>query len=351
MTGLPPAPAEIAAFLSDKRPDAYERVVQRLLGSPRFGERWAQHWLDVVRFAESNGYEHDLDRPQAWRYRDWVVNALNTDMGYDQFLQSQVAGDLIAPDSFEQRVATGFLRTGPFHITGGNLDPLEMRQEWLTEVVAGIGNGVLGLTIGCARCHDHKFDPIPQSDYYRLQACFASAANLDKSLATEAEKKRFDEAANAIKERIKPIDAQVAAIEKPYRERLRAQKIQKLAPETREALALDAAKRTPAQKKLASEVGAQLTISWDEVVNALNAEGAPAAVIRAGARDADAAARGSGRIRHHCASTRHAAIDTWRRPYARPGVAARISRLPGRRGDSADRDEPAHGAGSLADRA
>ena len=172
ITGLPPTPEETAAFLADTSSAAYETVVQRLLTSKRFGERWAQHWLDVVRFGESNGYEHDGDRTQAWRYRDWVVDALNADKPYDKFLQEQVAGDLLAPDDFNMRVATGFLRAGPYHITGGNLDPIEMRQEWLTEAAAGIGNGVLGLTIGCARCHDHKFDPIPQTDYYRLQAFF-----------------------------------------------------------------------------------------------------------------------------------------------------------------------------------
>src|SRR5207244_2809934 len=122
----------------------------------------------------------DLDREQAYRYRDWVVNALNGDRPYDQFIREQVAGDLIAPDDFDSRVATGFLRAGPFHITGGNLDKDEMRQEWLTEATAGIGNGILGLTIGCARCHDHKYDPIKQSEYYQLQAFFAATANDDK---------------------------------------------------------------------------------------------------------------------------------------------------------------------------
>ncbi|MEP6754607.1 MAG: DUF1549 domain-containing protein, partial [Chthonomonadales bacterium] len=179
VTGLPPTPQETREFLADHASDAYEKVIRRLLNSPHFGERWGQHWLDVVRFGESNGYEHDVDRPQAWRYRDWVVRALNQDMPYDRFIQMQVAGDLMSPKDFDSRVATGFLRAGPFHITGGNLDPKEMRQEWLTEAVAGIGTGILGLSIGCARCHDHKYDPIPQVDYYRLQAFFSTTANDD----------------------------------------------------------------------------------------------------------------------------------------------------------------------------
>ncbi len=269
LTGLPPTSAEIAEFVADDSAGAYEIVVARLLNSKHFGERWAQHWLDVVRFGESNGYEHDLDRPQAWRYRDWVVDALNADKPFDRFIREQVAGDLLAPNDFNSRVATGFLRTGPYHITGGNLDPAEMRQEWLTEAVAGIGNGILGLTINCARCHDHKFDPIPQTDYYRLQAFFVSAANLDETRATAAEKQKFEAAVKAIKERAKPIDAQIAAIEKPYRVTLREQKRQALAPEYKAALAVDAAKRTPAEKKLASESSTQLNLSWDEVVNAL----------------------------------------------------------------------------------
>jgi hypothetical protein len=270
LTGLPPTPGEIAKFLADRSPHAYETVVERLLRSPHFGERWAQHWLDVVRFAESNGYEHDADRVQAWRYRDWVVGAFNSDKPYDRFIREQVAGDLLAPNDFDACVATGFLRAGPMHITGGNLDPTEMRQEWLTEAVSGIGNAVLGLTIGCARCHNHKYDPIPQADYYRLQACFAATANNDETRATDAEKRKFTEASSAIDERVKPIEAQIAVIEKPYRERLREQKRLGLAPEYRAALAIDPARRSAQAKKLAGEAGTQLAISWDEVVNALS---------------------------------------------------------------------------------
>jgi len=269
LTGLPPTPSEIAAFLADSSPNAYDRVVSRLLASPHFGERWAQHWLDVVRFGESNGYEHDGDRPQAWRYRDWVVAAFNSDMPYDRFVKLQVAGDLLAPNDFQARVATGFLRAGPYHITGGNLDPVDMRQEWLTEAVAGIGNGILGLTIGCARCHDHKYDPIPQADYYRMQAFFAAAADRDDVKATDAEKAAATAAEKAIKARTAPIDAQIAEIEGPVRARLREEKRQALPPEYKAALAIDSSRRTAAQKKLASEASTQLNISWDEVVNAL----------------------------------------------------------------------------------
>jgi hypothetical protein len=144
LTGLAPEPAEVEAFARDPAPDAYERVAKRLLASPQYGERGAQHWLDVVRFGETNGFEGDGDRPQAWRYRDWVVQALNEDKPYDRFLREQVAGDLLAsrlpaeePDRarkvLDLQVATGFLRAGPRHVVGGNSDPTESRQEWLTE--------------------------------------------------------------------------------------------------------------------------------------------------------------------------------------------------------------------------
>jgi hypothetical protein len=186
LTGLPPTPAEVSAFLTDPSADAYEKLVDRLLASPHYGERWAQHWLDVVRFAESNGYELDADRPQAWRYRDYVIRSFNDDKPYDQFITEQVAGDELAkgksarecPDLF---VATGMHRCGPVHVVSGNLDKDMIRQEVLTEMVNGLGSSVLGLTVACARCHDHKFDPISAGDYYRLEAFFAPAKSGTRS--------------------------------------------------------------------------------------------------------------------------------------------------------------------------
>src|SRR5262249_8163466 len=138
LSGLPPTPQEIDSFVNDRSPQAYQKVVKRLLASPRFGERWGQHWLDVVRYAETNGYEHDGERPQAWRYRDYVIKAFNEDKPYNQFLLEQIAGDVITPDDFEKHVATGFLRAGPQHLTGGNQDSPVNRQEWLTEAVNGV---------------------------------------------------------------------------------------------------------------------------------------------------------------------------------------------------------------------
>jgi hypothetical protein len=260
---------ERSAPASDK---AYERLVDRLLADPRYGERWAQHWLDVVRFGETNGFELDQDRPQAWRYRDWVVRALIEDKPYDRFLTEQIAGDELDPNDFDRRVATGFLRAGPQHVVGGNNDPAVDRQEWLTEAVTGVGAAVMGVTIQCARCHDHKYDPIPQADYYRLQAFFAATDNRDYEKITPEQKQAYETAVKANQARKQPIQAEIAIIEKPYRERLRQQKLERLAqmdPKAAEAVRTAPDKRTPEQKKLASEAQVQLNLSWEEVVAVL----------------------------------------------------------------------------------
>ncbi|MFG0334694.1 MAG: DUF1549 domain-containing protein, partial [Maioricimonas sp. JB049] len=170
LTGLPPTPAERAAFVADRRDAAYEKVVERLLARPAYGERWAQHWLDLVRFAETDGFEHDKVRPQAWRYRDWVIDALNADLPYDEFIARQLAGDLLAPEDPQSRVATGFLLCGP-DMPDINLRE-ERRHNFLNDMTANVGEVLLGLQFGCARCHDHKADPISQLDFYRLRAFF-----------------------------------------------------------------------------------------------------------------------------------------------------------------------------------
>ena len=182
LTGLPPEPGEIDAFLRDKSPDAYEKVVDRLIASPHYGERWALRWLDVVRYADTNGYELDAERPQAWRYRDYVVKAFNTDKPYDRFVKEQIAGDELFPGNQEALIATGFHRAGPIHLVGGNQDEEVNRQEVVTEMSGAIGSVFLGLTVGCARCHNHKFDPISQVDYYGLSAVFAGVQHGDRPL-------------------------------------------------------------------------------------------------------------------------------------------------------------------------
>lgn len=172
LTGLPPTTAEIAAFLADTSADAYEKLVDRLLNSDAYGERWAQHWLDVARFAESDGFEHDKVRKDAWRYRDWVIKALNDDMPYDRFIRWQIAGDELAPDNPHAKLATGFLVAGP-DMPDINL-PEERRHNVLNEMTSTVGAAIMGLAFHCAQCHDHKYDPVSQADFYRTRAFFSN---------------------------------------------------------------------------------------------------------------------------------------------------------------------------------
>lgn len=178
LSGLPPTPDEVREFLADQAPGAYERLVERLLASPRYGERWGRHWLDLARFAESAGFERDVTRPNAWRYRDYVIGAFNADKPYDRFVQEQIAGDELWPGRFEARIATAFNRH--YAEEGNQKDLLLARQETLHDITTVVGATFLGLTYGCAQCHDHKFDPITQKDYYRLQAFFANVNHDDR---------------------------------------------------------------------------------------------------------------------------------------------------------------------------
>jgi len=168
--GLPPSYEQVQAFVSDDREDAWERVVDALLDSPQFGEKWARHWLDLVRFAESCGYERDQEKPFAWRYRDWVVDALNEDMPYDQFVLQQLAGDELPGRTERTVIATGLLRLGTWNDEPN--DAHDYKYERLEDLVHVTSSAFLGITVKCARCHDHKFDPIPQTDYYRMAAIF-----------------------------------------------------------------------------------------------------------------------------------------------------------------------------------
>ncbi len=266
LTGLPPAPGEVDLFLRDNSPDAYEKVVDRLLASPHYGERWAQRWLDVVRYADTNGYELDAERPHAWRYRDYVVHSFNKDKPYDRFLREQVAGDELYPGDTEALIATGFNRAGPIHLVGGNQDEEMNRQEVLTEMSGAIGSVFLGMTVGCAKCHNHKFDPILQADYYRLQAIFAATEGKDIEIATMAERTAYGAAHQAYESRIGPVKKQIEAIEQPYRERIRADKLAKLDPKLREALDVPKDRRNEEQKTLAKNARDQIEPSWDEVL-------------------------------------------------------------------------------------
>jgi hypothetical protein len=214
LTGLPPSPDEIAAFVSDPDPRAYERLVDRLLASPHFGEKWARHWLDLARFGESNGFEYDEPRRNAWPYRDWVIDALNRDLPFDEFARQQIAGDVLFPGDAAALTATGFLVAGPYDTAGQNQQSAAMkavvRQDELEDLVSTVSQTFLGLTAHCARCHDHKFDPIRQSEYYQLTSALGGVRQGERALtipAEEADRKR------RTAERLARIDALTARID------------------------------------------------------------------------------------------------------------------------------------------
>ena len=186
LTGLPPTAEAVPDFVNDSSPNAFEKVVERLLASPRYGERWGRHWLDLARYADTQGFKADETRPNVWRYRDYVIDAVNQDKPYDRFIKEQIAGDELYPDDPAAKVATGFNRLWPDESNLAN--PILMRQEIMNDITDTVGSVFMGMTYGCARCHDHKFDPILQRDYYRLQAFFSNAKNEDRTnLLTGAE--------------------------------------------------------------------------------------------------------------------------------------------------------------------
>jgi hypothetical protein len=174
LIGLPPTPAEVEAFLADHSPNAFENVVDRLLASPQYGERWGRHWLDVVRYADTGGFETDLLYPSAWRYRDYVIRSLNADKPFDRFIREQVAGDELWPDDPDAVMGSGLYCIGPVAPESAQVSN-QLEYEWLTDAADTTGAAFLGLTFGCARCHDHKYDPISQKDYYGMQAFFAAS--------------------------------------------------------------------------------------------------------------------------------------------------------------------------------
>jgi hypothetical protein len=211
LLGLPPEPEEVEAFLADTQPAAYEELVDRLLASPRFGERWGRHWLDVARYADSDGLETDADRPDAYPYRDFVIRARNEDLPWTTFVRWQLAGDEYAPDNPEALAATGFLTGAPteFLMVPMEEEKLRLRFNELDDMAATTVSAFLGLTLGCARCHDHKFDAIPTRDYYRLQCAFTTTAREHHILAPRPEAAAHRAAEKAWQERVKSAQAQL----------------------------------------------------------------------------------------------------------------------------------------------
>jgi len=224
--GVPPEASVVARFLADSSPDAYERLVERLLASPAYGERWARHWLDIVRFGESQGFERDRLRTNSWRYRDWVIEAFNRDLPYDEFVRLQVAGDALRPNDAEALIATGFLVAGTYDEVGQGQQSLAMRavvrQDELEDLIGTVGQTFLGLTVNCARCHDHKFDTVRQSEYYRLAAALAGVRHGEPTLPKGTNIPHDSSLVHATAARLKSIDTRLAAIEGPIRQHILA---------------------------------------------------------------------------------------------------------------------------------
>jgi len=212
LLGLPPTPTEVDAFVADRSANAWEKLIDRLLADPRYGERWGQHWLDVARYAESDGFEYDTHRNGAWRYRDYVIQSFNNDKPYDKFILEQLAGDEIAPKNEELRIAAGFQRLGPLRKNAGNQDVESNRNEVLTEMTNVVGAAMLGVTLGCARCHDHKFDPIRQADYYRIQSYFTAVTEADIVKASDSEQSAYKTKKTAYDAELKKLKAALAKL-------------------------------------------------------------------------------------------------------------------------------------------
>lgn len=263
LLGLPPTPEQVRAFEADTSPDAWEHLLDSLLASPRYGEKWGRHWLDLVRYGDTAGFEQDPYTLEAWRYRDYVIKSFNDDKPYDRFAKEQIAADELWPDNPDARTGTGYYRVGT------NRDMLfkveeQNASEKLTDYVDTTSSVFLGLSVGCARCHDHKFDPIPQKDYYRMQAIFAPAVN-DRTFLEYNDARFYDIAANGREFKLRQIGAEIARIEKPYRTKLRDEQIAKLEPALQEAVKAKPAERTPAQQALATQAEAKLKLSDDDV--------------------------------------------------------------------------------------
>jgi hypothetical protein len=263
LTGLPPTPEEIRAFLQDRTPRAYERVIDRLLASPRYGEKWARHWLDLARYADSDGFKADDTRPNIWRYRDYVIKAFNSDKPYDRFVQEQIAGDELWPDDPDALVATGFNRHFPDEYNARNL--MQRRQEILNDITDTVGAVFLGTTYACARCHDHKYDPVLQKDYYRLQAFFAaSRARDDYILASKAEQAEYARRRAEWEAMTNDIREKINILEAPAKKALYDDGFEKFPEEVQLAINTEAFRRNTMQWLMYHKAQWQLNYGVDE---------------------------------------------------------------------------------------
>ncbi len=271
LIGLPPTPEEIDAFVNNSSANAYEVLVDRLLASPHYGERWGRHWLDLARFAETDGFEHDAVRAHSWRYREYVVNSFNADKPYDRFIREQVAGDELFPDNPEALIATGFNLLGPDMVDSA--DQIQRRHNTLNDMTDTTALVFLGQTLGCARCHNHKSEPFSQRDYYQLQAFFTSAKFVrDLPVPTAMERAVYEADLTKYNARTAEQRKQIEGIEAPHRERLHAEKLAKLSGEAQLAHKTPKEKRTVEMENQIQETVDFLKITEAELIKTMSVE-------------------------------------------------------------------------------
>jgi hypothetical protein len=271
LTGLPPTTAEVQAFLSDNSASAFEKVVDRLLASPHYGERYGRHWLDLARYADSEGFKADETRPNIWRYRDYVIKSFNEDKPYDRFVKEQIAGDEMFPGDKDALVATGFNRNFPDESNAANI--AQRRQELLNDITDVVGYTFIGMTVACARCHDHKFDPILHKDYYRLQAFFANTRIQDDAqLISKQERAAYDEKYAKWDAETRDLRNRMQAVLKPARDAFYEERMQRFPEEIQEALKMAPEKRNPFQWQMALKAQTQVTFRDDEIEARLKGE-------------------------------------------------------------------------------
>ena len=271
LVGLPPTPAEVDAFVQDKSPRAYENVVDRLLGSLHYGERWARHWLDLARFAESEGFKSDETRPNAWRYREYVIRSFNENKPYDRFVKEQIAGDELWPNDPWARVATAFNRHYPDESNARNL--MQRRQEILDDITDTVGATFMAMTYGCARCHDHKFDPILHTDYYRLQSFFANTTADDEvPMIAPTEMQQWRERKAAWETQSKPVRDRIAKLIDPEKAKILKEFVDKYPLEIQEIISKPAAERNPYEWQMFYKAKPYLTIDDETASKALRGD-------------------------------------------------------------------------------
>jgi Protein of unknown function (DUF1553)/Protein of unknown function (DUF1549) len=253
LIGLLPAPEEVDGFVKDASPRAYENLIERLLSSPHYGERWGRFWLDVARYADSSGYEHDYDIANAWRYRDYVIKAFNQDKPYNRFIIEQLAGDELDDREYDSLIATTYYRIGP-RVRYREKDNPYYRYEYLDDMIRTTFQGFMGLSVNCARCHDHKFDPISRMDYYRTMAMIFGNVDYNHPLAPPEKVAAYEKTRREVEEQVRPLWRKIIGLEAPYRRAQFEKRLAKFPEEIQIAVKTPEEKRTPGQRLLAAQI-------------------------------------------------------------------------------------------------